>query len=1253
MTVPPGACSSALTLPRTLGDRRHPRAGRAALLVLWVWCLGALPGLASAEQGGLWTLYTAESPAGGPPSSDVRSVLPLTNSLWVATDRGAGVFDGRCWRNASLQSIGAGCVSLPASAETPPSSLQQVVNTVVEGPDGRLWFGTQRGVVVREPNGRWTPFEPGSELASADVRDILFDREGMPWFATHLGVFRARTGSVEAFTEPTVRSARVLFQDGAGDVWAGTQGFGLQRFDGESWHCYSAAGAPPVGLAACAAVIPGDSNQVNVLAGDGEGGLWVGTAHGLARFDGSKAVPLPEALAVEALDSIDALWRDPAGWLWIGGEHGLLVYAGDTVRRPEDSPMGLGAVQSVAGDAEGNVWVGTADGLWHYRRAWEPLSLADGTVPIPQGAMAQDQGGDLWFATGQTVLRRAADGTLERLDPLTHLSVPSTGNIVAAILPLPGDEIWFGSRGGIVRLGADGSWQEIELPVDGAEVFAMLSGGEKGVWLGTSAGLGLLAADGTWTPETVDLPQQPVVLALLGGREGDIWAGTSYGLLQVSPDGAGRLWDVRDGLSDQTVTSLYEDSAGQLWVGTHRGLNRWLGGGEPAFEVESDLSGEEVRVITEDGLGRLWFGSRRGILVHGGPLPITYSATDGLAQIRGLFTDRDGTVWIATGNGIQQYRPGVAQPWAGFHLWAGNELVSAQNGVLHVAYDRAEDIRVALDGGDLSTPFGELVFCTQMVGHDSTTRCSTDAAIPYSLATGKDYAFRISAVDKDGHESDAVSLPVQVARTPLTRRPEFLWFLAALAGASLLVIAGYVVNVARKRWGEERVQKDVLLTLRQEKPGAPNHLAEVRIRHLGLPGWQWRWTALRQANLAAVFEPVEHLPATPLSLAPELEGQIARLQARLGLREEERFHVAGQAEEDGEEGLRLLGAALLRSAFPEALSSRLAEAQRDGQHLRIRLSFDFQYGADLARLPWEYTWHPDPELGFLGQHLGTALVRYLEDGRGPGGASAARHQVDVAQGLGARRLRRLRKALRILVVVASPSNIPVLPIDTQLERTRLETALQPLTASGRVELHYLAGPAAAEMDQSLPAASIAADDLGRALRERLSQKPPFDVVHFIGHAGPHDGEDQEGVARGDLVLYGETALGEYAPLGSPQLTGMLDGLAGQNLQPFLFFLNACQTIQLAGGQALAGLVPDLIGGGKVPAVIGMQYPVGDTAAITFAAEFYKALLRHGQVDWAASTARHVVAQDLGQGRPDWGMPVLYLQARDGFIFKTY
>jgi len=1207
----------------------------AACLALAALCVLAAGGPAAAQGDGLWTHYSAESYAGGPPSSDVRSVLPLTGSVWVATAAGAGTYDGRCWRDAEgkVRGLLLGCLSAPGEGHDPPDTLRQLVNLVAEGPGGRLWFGTLHGVVVRQPDGEWILFEPDSKVASADVRDILVDREGATWFATHLGVFRSEAGSVETFPEPSLLAARVLFQDGGGDLWAGTQAFGLQRFDGESWHCYSATDGLPVGVADCTAVLPGDSNQVNALADDGQGGMWVGTDSGLAHFAGPETVPVAPELAAETAQSIGALWHDPDGQLWIGTESGILVSDGHTVQRPVASPFGLGRVRDIQGDLEGNVWVATDDGLWHYRRAWEPLTLADGAIPSGRGAVAQDKAGNLWFAADGSVLRRSAGRDLERLEPLAHQSAASPGGVVHAILPRLGGALWFGTSAGLVELGADGGWTEIALPLDEPyEVTSLVDARGNAVWLGSSRGLLRLAPDGAWTVERTDLRDPAAIVTLLATRDGGIWAGTSHGLLEVPLGGESRLWDTTDSLRDLFVSSLYQDTSDALWAGTYSSAGRWLGDEGDLFEPLDALSGRRVRAITEDSLDRLWFGTERGIVVRGTRATLTLTPGDGLASydVRGLFTDRDGTVWIATANGIQHYQPGEAPPWAGFHLWAGNDLVSPQDGVLHVAWEPAKDVRVEFDGGDLSTAFGELIFCTQMVGYDPTKRCGTDPAIAYHLDTGRSYTFEMTAVDKDGHESAPVSLPVQVTQTPLTRRPGFFWFLAVVSGLLLLVIAAYLGNIAGKRWNEERVQQDILLTLRQ-KPGVPNYAADVEIRHLGPPGWKWRWKELRRRNLAGVFEPVERLPATPLSPAEDLDTQLEWLHRRLGLREDRPWE-AEHAEQPGENGLRALGTALLRSAFPQPLLDRLAEARQAGQHARIRLSFDLQLGADLARLPWEYAY--DPKLGFLGQHSDTALVRYLA--------------------VGLPDQRRLHEPLRILVVIASPSNVPLPPINTYLERTRLEEALGDMIKRRRVKLEYLVGPAAASMDPTLPKGSAASEALDQALRVRLSrQKPPFDVLHFIGHAGPHNGEEQGGVARGDMVLYGENAQGEYAPLGKPQLLGLLEGLAHEDLNPLLVFLNACQTVALDGRKALTGLVPDLIAGGKLPAVIGMQYPIGDDAAKTFAGAFYSALLRHGQVDWAVSIARNALAGDRPEDLPDWGMPVLYLQARDGFIFKTY
>ncbi|HMZ89759.1 MAG TPA: two-component regulator propeller domain-containing protein [Chitinophagales bacterium] len=71
-----------------------------------------------------------------------------------------------------------------------------------------------------------------------------------------------------------------------------------------------------------------------------------------------------------------------------------------------------------------------------------------------------------------------------------------------------------------------------------------------------------------------------------------------------------------DGLSDNSVTCLMEDSQGFLWIGTSNGLNRYDGNTFDVFFHEegntNSLSGNIISGIIEDNTGVIWIGTRDG-----------------------------------------------------------------------------------------------------------------------------------------------------------------------------------------------------------------------------------------------------------------------------------------------------------------------------------------------------------------------------------------------------------------------------------------------------------------------------------------------------------------------------------------------------------------------------------------------------------------------------------------------------------------
>jgi len=98
-------------------------------------------------------------------------------------------------------------------------------------------------------------------------------------------------------------------------------------------------------------------------------------------------------------------------------------------------------------------------------------------------------------------------------------------------------------------------------------------------------------------------------------------------------------------------------------------------------------------------------------------------------------------------------------------------------------------------------------------------------------------------------------------------------------------------------------------------------------------------------------------------------------------------------------------------------------------------------------------------------------------------------------------------------------------------------------------------------------------------------------------------------------------------------------------------LNSCQGAQVSSTREMVGMAPQLVMQG-IPAVVAMQYPISDTAALTFAKEFYLRLcsgLSRGQVDTAISHARNIISMIVEEPMA-FATPVLFLRSPTGIIF---
>ena len=127
---------------------------------------------AAVYNNGQWQLFQTPSLA----SNNVLSIgIDNHTHVWLGlSDRGLSVFDGTTWTDYYRGNSGLS---------------NDTVNSITAGPDGRVWFGTQRGVSIYNNNdGKWSSYNDlTSGLAFNEVHDIAIDSSGRVWIATNDG----------------------------------------------------------------------------------------------------------------------------------------------------------------------------------------------------------------------------------------------------------------------------------------------------------------------------------------------------------------------------------------------------------------------------------------------------------------------------------------------------------------------------------------------------------------------------------------------------------------------------------------------------------------------------------------------------------------------------------------------------------------------------------------------------------------------------------------------------------------------------------------------------------------------------------------------------------------------------------------------------------------------------------------------------------------------------------------------------------
>lgn len=261
------------------------------------------------------------------------------------------------------------------------------VASIAQDKEGNMWFGTHTGASWYDGS-TFTNFTEAGGLHGAGCQ-ILVTRDGNIWAGTNHGVFRYNGSSFSGFDLPRPdvevlsykwEAGKVwrLIEDSKGNIWFATDGFGVCRYDGNTFTHFTRKD----GLC---------SNNVCGMVEDAQGNIWFGSLSsdlpeyvnegGLSRYDGKTFTKFPDIEGLHEND-IYAIYKERSGNIWIGAV-GLGAYRYDpseslrtgvetfTLFDRTDRPdltTNFG-VQGFVEDRNGTLWFGFSGGLFRFNES--------------------------------------------------------------------------------------------------------------------------------------------------------------------------------------------------------------------------------------------------------------------------------------------------------------------------------------------------------------------------------------------------------------------------------------------------------------------------------------------------------------------------------------------------------------------------------------------------------------------------------------------------------------------------------------------------------------------------------------------------------------------------------------------------------------------------------------------------------------------------------------------------------------------
>jgi two-component system, sensor histidine kinase ChiS len=746
----------------------------------------------------------------------VRSIFEdFDGNLWIGTNGGGlNKYDPKTERFKSY---------LHDPGDDRSISNDRILKIIGNNGQG-LWIATYNGLNYLNFNTeKFTVFHKNPDGIDGLSDDLVYslykDKNNKLWIGTLNGlcIFDIEK---KVFTNGIIQSEEIFHEninsickDYAGNLWFGTQN-GIYRYNENLKRFFHyRSNINEKGSLSC--------NKSPFIFADGKNNLWIGTiGGGLNKYDYVKDAFFtylnnpydPESISDNVILSF---YEDRSGIIWIGTENGGLCkidWNKNKFRKylmiPNlENSLSNPTVYSICQDSFNNIWMGTKEGLNKIDKTGKYKHYFND--PKNDGSLSnnyilyifEDSFKDLWIGTLNGLNRY--DRNNERFiryfnDPDDEKTISS--NKIITIFEDSKADIWFGSSNGITIYDRKNktfkriynSSQKNKI-LTGDTIYAICEDNARNVWIGTYEGL-----------NKIDYEMKKVLQ--YRNKEGD-----------------------KKSLSNNAVFSIHQDKKGKIWVGTWGGgLNLYdsISDTFTHYNEDDGLINNVIYGILEDSSGNLWMSTNEGIskfLVNQNKF-MNFSRSDGLFcnefNMNAYNKSKDGTFFFGAVNGAVSFDPESIEndryipPMALTNLQILNKDIKiSEKGPLKFSLNETGTLELLHNQNIFSLEFSALyysnplenIYAYMLKGYDKDwIFCKNRRFVTYTNLNPGNYIFQVKGAGKNGVWNEkGTSLKIKI-------KPPFwktLWAFFIYLFAVLLII--YCIIRYRINQQEEKYKQKI------------------------------------------------------------------------------------------------------------------------------------------------------------------------------------------------------------------------------------------------------------------------------------------------------------------------------------------------------------------------------------------------------------------------------------------------------------